>query len=74
MERRVLVRESLSLGEMKVGRERLRMGFRVRVFVVLGMCLERSEAVVCCRDAIVGVERRKEEEEESSVTVVSEMK
>jgi len=59
--RRVLVMENLSLGEVKVvvlEREKLRMGFWVRMFVILGMGLEWSEAVVCCRDAIVGVGRR----------------
>jgi hypothetical protein len=53
--------ENLSLGEVKVvvlEREKLRMGFWVRMFVILGMGLEWSEAVVCCRDAIVGVGRR----------------
>lgn len=40
--RRGLVLESLSFGEVKVVRERmrLRMGFGVRVVVVLGMDLE----------------------------------
>jgi len=57
--RRGLVVERLSFGEVKVVREsmRLRMGFGVRVDVVLGMGLEWSEAVVCCRDAIVGDDR-----------------
>jgi hypothetical protein len=73
LERRVLVvMENLSFGEVKVVvvRERLRMGFWVRRFLVLGMGLEWSEAVVCCRDAIVGVE----EGEKESVGCGNEMK